>query len=385
MNKTCKKCGYERNSEDTAPDYECPKCGAVYAKVEAFLKREQERTEHRKAENLGHKTATITPESTKGPGFWSVFVAGARGIFRRFDQIRANPVEIPSSPRVTATRLHQNPEISAKTNNPSWHVQEPVTASKEAGSMGDQWYFSRDGKQAGAVSEAELTQLASSGQLSPTDMVWKEGMSGWVHAAKVKGLFLATNTIGPPPLPAASTGSLTTTQNDPLSILRAPVIAGLHRQRFAICVLAGIGMLATFMPWIHAPIVGSISGTAGDGWITLVLFTPAMVLAIRGQKLAPLLNKARLGAVIPAGLVCLLGLYKAVEFNSRMGNVDQDNPFAAVMVASAYIDIGLYMLIAASASLVAVAWFLAKPLLEQGNLCVSGLSADGDETKKPEQ
>lgn len=37
MKKRCLKCGYIRELTDTAPDYECPKCGAVYAKVEAAL------------------------------------------------------------------------------------------------------------------------------------------------------------------------------------------------------------------------------------------------------------------------------------------------------------------------------------------------------------
>jgi|GEM_PF-2082678 len=30
---TCPKCHYTRRPEDTAPDYECPKCGVVYAKA----------------------------------------------------------------------------------------------------------------------------------------------------------------------------------------------------------------------------------------------------------------------------------------------------------------------------------------------------------------
>lgn len=42
MGNICKKCGYARKETDKAPDYECPKCGAVYAKVEARLKREAE-------------------------------------------------------------------------------------------------------------------------------------------------------------------------------------------------------------------------------------------------------------------------------------------------------------------------------------------------------
>jgi predicted RNA-binding Zn-ribbon protein involved in translation (DUF1610 family) len=33
--KTCIKCGYARRDTETAPDYECPACGVVYAKAEA--------------------------------------------------------------------------------------------------------------------------------------------------------------------------------------------------------------------------------------------------------------------------------------------------------------------------------------------------------------
>ena len=35
MNKICLKCGYVRKDTDTAPEYECPKCGVVYAKAKA--------------------------------------------------------------------------------------------------------------------------------------------------------------------------------------------------------------------------------------------------------------------------------------------------------------------------------------------------------------
>jgi len=38
-NKKCQKCSYVRSDADhKAPDYACPKCGAVYAKVEAALR-----------------------------------------------------------------------------------------------------------------------------------------------------------------------------------------------------------------------------------------------------------------------------------------------------------------------------------------------------------
>lgn len=37
MGKVCQKCGYERTGEETAPEFECPSCGAIYRKVEAAL------------------------------------------------------------------------------------------------------------------------------------------------------------------------------------------------------------------------------------------------------------------------------------------------------------------------------------------------------------
>jgi hypothetical protein len=127
---------------------------------------------------------------------------------------------------------------------------------------------------------------------------------------------------------------------------------GLHRQRFAIVVAAGAGMLATFLPWFHVPILGSVLGADGvDGWITLALFVPAMVLGLCGVKLRPVVGFARFGAVIPAGFAALVGISKLTrlaDFKSRRG---------AVWVST---GIGIYLLIASGLALVIVAWVLAK-------------------------
>jgi len=46
--------------------------------------------------------------------------------------------------------------------------------------MASEWFYTRDGKsKAGPVASAQLKALARSGQLLPTDMVWKEGMAQW--------------------------------------------------------------------------------------------------------------------------------------------------------------------------------------------------------------
>ncbi|MBM4128246.1 MAG: DUF4339 domain-containing protein [Nitrospira sp.] len=69
--------------------------------------------------------------------------------------------------------------------------------------MSEEWYYTTGGQQGGPVSTAQLKQLASSGQLSQTDTVWKQGMADWVPAGKLKGLFVATNPYTPPPSPPA--------------------------------------------------------------------------------------------------------------------------------------------------------------------------------------
>jgi phage shock protein PspC (stress-responsive transcriptional regulator) len=68
----------------------------------------------------------------------------------------------------------------------------------------DKWFYAQNGQKSGPVAGAALKQMAMSGQLSVSDLVWREGMPEWAPASKVKGLFpeglLASS---PPPLPAS--------------------------------------------------------------------------------------------------------------------------------------------------------------------------------------
>ncbi len=76
--------------------------------------------------------------------------------------------------------------------------------------MPTNWFYSHgDGNQVGPVSTAQLKALAASGQLRPSDLVWREGMANWVQASQSKGIF-----------PEASIGSvspLSPRQAQPLS------------------------------------------------------------------------------------------------------------------------------------------------------------------------
>lgn len=56
--------------------------------------------------------------------------------------------------------------------------------------MAGEWYVGKNGQQSGPFTAQQLKQMAIAGQLSPTDLLWKDGMSEWLPCSSVKGLFV---------------------------------------------------------------------------------------------------------------------------------------------------------------------------------------------------
>lgn len=67
--------------------------------------------------------------------------------------------------------------------------------------MSELWFYGQNGVQRGPVVIEALRTLAASGELKPTDLVWHEGMTDWVPASTVPGLFVAAPVAPPPPPP----------------------------------------------------------------------------------------------------------------------------------------------------------------------------------------
>lgn len=80
-------------------------------------------------------------------------------------------------------------------------------------------------------------------------------------------------------------------------------------QRVVIVSACGAGMLATFLPWVSLGIA-SVSGTAGDGWATLILLLTPVLLAVATWR-RPLDRAARVTVVVTASAAGLVGLYDA--------------------------------------------------------------------------
>jgi ABC-type phosphate transport system permease subunit len=131
----------------------------------------------------------------------------------------------------------------------------------------------------------------------------------------------------------------------------------MNKQRLTILIVAALGVLATFMPWIKAPLVGTINGTSGDGWITLGLFVVPLVISLINDRTKALKGLPLYGAIIPGLIAGSIGLWKIVDFNSKMSELG-DNPFAQALGASITIEFGLYQVVLAGIALPIVAFIM---------------------------
>jgi len=58
-----------------------------------------------------------------------------------------------------------------------------------------QWYWMKDGQKRGPVDTPELKRLADTGEMKPSDRIWREGLPAWVPASRAKGLFDANTAL----------------------------------------------------------------------------------------------------------------------------------------------------------------------------------------------
>ena len=65
--------------------------------------------------------------------------------------------------------------------------------------MSDQvWFYEKDQKAAGPVSEAELWELLNKGEITKNSLVWKEPMEKWLPFSEVPQLKIPPKPKPPP-------------------------------------------------------------------------------------------------------------------------------------------------------------------------------------------
>ncbi|MFZ6185918.1 hypothetical protein [Nannocystis pusilla] len=134
--------------------------------------------------------------------------------------------------------------------------------------------------------------------------------------------------------------------------------AEMHKQRIAIVSTAGAGMLGTFLPWVHLPLLGSIAGSVGDGWITFAFYLPALLLGLLGNRAEPRSGGGLWTAMVFALLASALGLWKIVDL--KLSLASGGNAMAQAMARATSVGIGLYLVTAAGVVLVVLALRLRR-------------------------
>lgn len=129
-----------------------------------------------------------------------------------------------------------------------------------------------------------------------------------------------------------------------------------HPRRLIIAIAAGIGMSATFMPWIRAPIIGSVSGVGGDGWFTFAAFLAVLALTfslrIFDHPGAPSsahsdLSGRRRVVIALLGLVGAgIGVLKLVQVHDVISEMrDTSNAIAGIMATATQPGFGPYAIV----------------------------------------
>lgn len=80
------------------------------------------------------------------------------------------------------------------------------------------WYFSKNGMQLGPVTQEELSEKAKSGEVSSSDLVWKEGLPDWIPLGQVPEFqSLGIRPAVPPQIPQAGLGTIPIQQPAPVA------------------------------------------------------------------------------------------------------------------------------------------------------------------------
>ena len=98
-----------------------------------------------------------------------------------------NPVTFPA----LAVQVEDNPFVDPMWTRPPEAPPEPPEPPPKPAPPPlpkAEWHYSRGGDKHGPVPLHTVQRLAASLELSPTDLVWKEGMAEWVPLSNVPGL-----------------------------------------------------------------------------------------------------------------------------------------------------------------------------------------------------
>ena len=107
----------------------------------------------------------------------------------KVSQVRELTVQAQSTPQPEAPQMEEELRLVSDPDEVSHKAAQPVsTPEPQSQPTPAQWYYTCNGQQQGPVTVPFLKEKAASGELLPTDRLWKDGLKDWIAAKSLPGL-----------------------------------------------------------------------------------------------------------------------------------------------------------------------------------------------------
>ncbi len=174
--------------------------------------------------------------------------------------------------------------------------------------MASQWNYIQNGQTLGPVPEEQLKALLASGALRGDDLVWREGLTGWVAAKQCPELIahpISGAAANPYAAPRAQLDGAAMGSASPSEI--SPTVVGLLRQTKPwvrlLAVLGFIGIGFMLLASVSMLALGSTLGSGLPAGFGIAMMVGYMVMAGIQLPAVIFLNRyaSRIGALVNSG------------------------------------------------------------------------------------
>lgn len=133
----------------------------------------------------------------------------------------------------------------------------------------------------------------------------------------------------------------------------------MHKQRVVLLIVASLGLLSAFLPWLTIMIIGVTGMDIGQGWVVLALFGVAIAGIITDKRQTPITGSMRFLLSLIGAAAAGFGVWKLIQIRQgklevageigELGRIGDglDGMFAGMFE----LGFGLYILIGAGALL----------------------------------
>lgn len=122
----------------------------------------------------------------------------------------------------------------------------------------------------------------------------------------------------------------------------------MNKQRFAVSIVAIIGMIATFLPWYRIEQLGTFTGLSSSGWFTFIMFGIVLILVLRKNIKEDLTMGISWCTTIISLLATFVVLWRMIDvFFAKEGMFSLGGDMSGVLGSQVAIGYGAWIVVAA--------------------------------------